>query len=109
MVAMCAVRSPAAPHSDWFPSRSDTSTRRISAIGAPPGSRVLAAVIQNGCGFPRSRPALPGPAREPAGEVTRVNAPGAELRVGQQRALQSEVCDDPLDGAAVQGAAQRVD
>ena len=37
--AMCAVRSPVAPHSDWFPSRSDTSTSRISAIdrAAPDG------------------------------------------------------------------------
>ena len=41
---MCAVRSPVAPHSDWLPSRSDTSTSRMSAIKINPG------IIPNGPG-----------------------------------------------------------
>src|ERR1700733_9097454 len=96
---MCAVRSPVAPHSDWFPSRSDTATSRISAIAV--------SGIPNGRGCLVSGPVTFLAACEPAGEVPGVDAAGRELGVGDQGALQPQVGGDAVDGAPVQGAAQR--
>src|SRR5262245_13368332 len=105
---MCEVRRPAAPHSDWLPSRSDTSTRRISAIAtaphvAVPRLNINTAMIPNGCGLLRSRPLILRWPGEPAGEVARVHAPGGELGVGEQGAVQGQIRRDPVDGAAVKG------
>ena len=122
---MCAVRSPVAPHSDWFPSRSDTSTSRISAI-AVPRITIGTGMIPNGIGFPRFRHGvsfllagasgrfdrglwrLPTGAggRQPARQVSGVDAAGRELGAGEQGAVQVEVRGDPVDGAPVQGVAQ---
>ena len=101
---MCAVRSPAAPHSDWLPSRSDTSTRPDLSHRDPPRAKITNGPERGGSPAPAPCPVARG---EPAREVPGVHAPGRELRVGEQRALQPQVRGDPLDGAPVQRAAQR--
>src|SRR5487761_398360 len=104
---MCAVRSPVAPHSDWFPSRSDTSTSRISAIAAVSRTKIKTRMNPNGCGFSYCRTIALGAAREPAGKVTCVDPAGREPGVGEQGALETEVGGDAVDDAPVQGPAQR--
>src|SRR4029077_19304232 len=88
MVRVLAVSIPTAAQVLWLPSRSDVSTRAISATAL----------------------LLPGAvALEQACEEARVDAAAGEIRVGEDRGVQSEVGGDARHVCARDGRAHRVE